>query len=175
MNGKNDIESFVNKLVEHIGNEKVFNCVMEKTKEYRGDWDRAARNIIGEVVKKLFSEFFPDIEVRKAVKVEGDKKRMPRRPTEFFGSYGQYPDICIEEPKKVAIELDHAGKGVGSRFKMALAKASFNFLSGDWEYSIVLFHNHGEKSLKSCLNNQTEKKILNFYQEKLHTKIYLFE
>jgi hypothetical protein len=107
--------------------------------------------------------------------VEGDRKRMPRRPTEFFGSYGQYPDICIEEPKKVAIELDHAEKGVGSRFKMALAKASFNVLSEDWEYSVVLFHNHSKKSLKPSLNKKIERKILNFYQDKLHTKIYLFE
>jgi hypothetical protein len=58
---------------------------------------------------------------------------------------------------------------------MALAKASFNVLSGDWKHSIVFFHNHSGKSISQYLSGEIERKILDFYEAKLNTTIYLFE
>ncbi|MGB9760691.1 MAG: hypothetical protein ACP5LN_10460 [Thermoproteota archaeon] len=76
----------------------------------------------------------------------------------------------------MALELDHSkGKNVGTRYKIALVKAGLNVLSGDWEYSVVLFHNHSGRELRPYLKGETEQKILKFYEKELKTIIYLFE
>ena len=169
-----EVQSFVEKLVERIKRERVFDQVLESVEKDKLTWDKAARKLVGSVVKELYQEVFPRHDVRENVSVEGEG--MFERPKKIFGSYGQFPDIRIKEPVRIAIELDHAkGGNVGSRYKMALAKASFNVLSGDWQYSIVLFHNHSGKSISEYLSGQIERKILDFYETKLNTKIYLFE
>jgi hypothetical protein len=169
-----EVQSFVEKLVERIKRERVFDQVLESVEKDKLTWDKAARKLVGSVVKELYKEVFPRHDVRENVSVEGEG--MLERPKKIFGSYGQFPDIRIKEPIRIAIELDHAkGGNVGSRYKMALAKASFNVLSGDWQYSIVLFHNHSGKSISEYLSGQIERKILDFYETKLNTKIYLFE
>ena len=58
---------------------------------------------------------------------------------------------------------------------MALVKAALNVLSKDWDYCVVLFHNYSGKKLEPYLSGKTEQDILKFYEEKLKTKIYLFE
>jgi hypothetical protein len=169
-----EVQSFVEKLVERIKRERVFDQVLESVEKDKVTWDKAARELVGSIVKELYQEVFPRHDVRENVSVEGEG--MFERPKKIFGSYGQFPDIRIKEPVRIAIELDHAkGGNVGSRYKMALAKASFNVLSGDWQYSIVLFHNHSGKSISEYLSGQIERKILNFYENKLNTKVYLFE
>jgi hypothetical protein len=169
-----EVQSFIEKLVERIKKERVFDQVLESMEKDKLTWDKAARKLVGSVVKELYKEIFPGYDVRENVSVEGEG--MLEMPKKIFGSYGQFPDIRIKEPIRIAIELDHAkGGNVGSRYKMALAKASFNVLSGDWQYSIVLFHNHSGKSISEYLSGQIERKILDFYETKLNTKIYLFE
>jgi hypothetical protein len=169
-----EVESFVEKLVEHIKRERVFEQVLESVEKDKVTWDKAARKLVGSIVKELYQEIFPGYDVRENVSVEGEG--MFKRPKRIFGSYGQFPDIRILRPKLIAIELEHAkGGNVGSRYKMALAKAAFNVLCGDWEYSIVLFHNHSGKSISQFLSGEIERKTLDFYETKLNTKVYLFE
>ena len=68
--------------------------------------------------------------------------------------------------------MDHSGVGhsAGSRFKIALAKASFAYLGGDWDYCIILFHNHTERPIKPYLNREREKEVLRLYEEYLKHK-----
>jgi len=169
-----EVENFVEKLVERIKRERVFDQVLENMERDKVTWDKAARKLIGSIVKELYQEVFPSYDVKENVSVEGEG--VFKRSKRIFGSYGQFPDIHIEKPIQIAIELDHAkGGNAGSRYKMALAKASFNVLSEDWKRSIVLFHNHSSKSISQYLSGEIERKILNFYEVKLNTTIYLFE
>ena len=71
--------------------------------------------------------------------------------------------------------MDHANKNAGSRYKIALVKAALNVLSGDWDYCVVLFHNHSNKKLGPYLKGEVEQKILRFYESELKTKAYVFE
>ncbi|MEM2144850.1 MAG: hypothetical protein QW279_05785 [Candidatus Jordarchaeaceae archaeon] len=167
------VQEFIDKLVESIRTKDLFNNVLEKMKDEDLKWDVVSRRLIGSFVEELFQECFPTLNVKECVAVEG--KGMLRRPSPIFGSYGQFPDIRIEKPWKLAIELDHAAKNAGSRYKMALVKAALNVLSGDWDYCVVLFHNHSNKKLGSYLQGETEQKILRFYESELKTKVYLFE
>lgn len=94
------------------------------------------------------------------------------KPTKLFGSAGVYPDIAVlrQKPRRIAIELDHSERGSG--LKMALAKASFDYLSGDWDNCFVLFYNQNGKL---SINGEIERRICIFYEEQFHTQIFLFE
>ena len=169
-----EVQDFVERLVNEIKARNAFGKVLGKVRENRLRWDIAAREIIGSLVEELFRTCFPEIKLEESVKVEG--KGVIRKPKPIFGSYGQYPDIRIEKPWKLAIELDNSGRrNAGSRYKMALVKAALNVLSKDWDYCVVLFHNYSGKKLEPYLSGKTEQDILKFYEEKLKTKIYLFE
>jgi len=163
-----DIIQFVNELVNHIKSEGIFRLVLEKMEKDNISWDIAARVNIGKVVKNIC----PDWEIN----VEGEG--IINQPYKLFGSIGQYPDIRILKPYRIAVELDHFGRkdgNPGSGFKMALAKAAFGYLSGDWDYCVVLFYNHTEKSLAPYLGQEKEQKILDFYRDNFRTQIFLFE
>jgi len=54
---------------------------------------------------------------------------------------------------------------------MALAKASFNVLSGNWKYCFVLFYN---KNGNLSLNGDKEAEICKIYEEEFHTRLILF-
>jgi len=169
-----NISIFVNKLVDRLKEEKTFELILKDVEENKLTWDEAARNKIGPVVKSVFQDSFHTENVKEAVNVEGEGSLI--KPYKLFGSLGQWPDIRILKPKRIAIELDNAGRGEpGSRFKMALAKAVFGYLSGDYDYCIVLFHNHTGKPMESFLESEKEKEILKIYKEQFHTEIFLFE
>lgn len=169
-----NISIFVNKLVDRLKEEKTFELILDDIEKNKITWDEAARNRIGSIVKLVFQNLFPEEDIREAVNIEGEGALI--KPYKLFGSLGQWPDIRILKPIRLAIELDHAKRGEpGSGFKMALAKAAFGYLSGDWDYCIVLFHNHTGKSMSSHLKQEKEQQILNFYQENFHTQIFLFE
>ena len=169
-----NISIFVNKLVDCLKKEETFKLILEDIKKDKITWDEVARKQIGFVVKSTFQSSFPEENVKDGVNVEGEGALI--KPYKLFGSSGQWPDIRILKPKRIAIELDHAGKGEpGSGFKMALAKAVFGYLSGDYDYCIVLFHNHTGKSMAPYLKQEKEQYILNFYRENFHTQIFLFE
>jgi hypothetical protein len=166
---------FINQLVKHIKSRNIFDLVLRDVEQNKKTWDQMARERIGHAIKDVFQNFYPEIDVREAVNVEGEGKTFKPKPYPLFGSYGQHPDIRIIKPTRIAIELDHSGRKevkLGTKLKMALAKASFNFLSGDWDYCVLLFHNYSGKPINL---GEKEKRILGFYEEKLHTKIYLFE
>jgi len=169
-----NISTFVNKLVNSLKEEETFELILEDIKKDKITWDEAARKQIGLIVKSVFQSSFPEENVKDGVNVEGEGTLI--KPYKLFGSLGQWPDIRILKPKRIAIELDHAGKGEpGSRFKTALAKAAFGYLSGDWDCCIALFHNHTGKPMESYLKEEKEQRIINFYQENFHTQIFLFE
>jgi len=58
---------------------------------------------------------------------------------------------------------------------MTLAKASFTYLSGDWDYCIILFHNHSGRLMKPYLGREREKEVLRLYEEYLNTRVILYE
>lgn len=163
-----DITQFVSELVNRIKNENIFGLVLERMEKDTVSWDTAARVNIGKVVKNIC----PDWEIN----VEGEG--IITQPYKLFSSIGQYPDIRVLKPYRIAIELDHFGRkdgNPGSNFKIALAKAAFGYLSGDYDYCFVLFHNHTGKFLAPYLKREKEQRILNFYRENFHTQILLFE
>ena len=169
-----NISIFVNKLVDRLKEEKTFELILKDVEENKLTWDEVARNKIGPIVKSVFQDSFHTENVKEAVNVEGEGSLI--KPYKLFGSLGQWPDIRILKPKRIAIELDNAGRGEpGSRFKMGLAKAAFGYLSGDYDYCLVLFHNYTGKSMEPHLKEEKEQQILNFYQENFHTQIFLFE
>jgi hypothetical protein len=169
-----EISTFVNKLVNCLKEEKTFELILRDVEGNKTTWDEVARNRISSIVKSVFQDSFPEENIKEAVNIEGEGALI--KPYKLFGSLGQWPDIRILKPKQIAIELDHAKKGKpGSRFKMALAKAAFGYLSGDYNYCIVLFHNRTGKSMSSHLKQEKEHRILNFYLENFHTQIFLFE
>jgi len=174
------IFEFIEQLVEHIKSKNTFDAILQDVKQTKKTWDQVARKRVGSVVKDMFRKLFPEIEIKEALYIEGEGPPVLwKKPYDLFGSGGVYPDIGILRPERIAIELDHSEIGrpeiPGSRLKVALAKASFNYLSGDWNYCFVLFHNISGKPIKPYLNRETEQKILRFYEERLHTKLYIFE
>jgi len=174
-----DMDRFIQELVESIRKKNVFGSVLEKCMRSKETWDKIARRKVGGIVKKVFSELFPHLNPADSVYVEGEgTPKGWKKPYNLFGSNGVYPDIGILKPKRISIELDHSGWGrteiPGSRFKMALAKASFGYLSGDWEYCYVFFHNHSGRFIEEYLNREKEKKIRKIYEEQFHTKIIPF-
>lgn len=166
--------TFINKLVDRLKEEKTFELILQDVEENKITWDKAARNKIGPVVKSVFQEMFSGENIKEAVNIEGEGALI--NPYKLFGSLGQWPDIRILRPSRIAIELDNAGRGEpGSRFKTALAKAAFGYLSGDWDYCIILFHNHTGRSMKPFLEEEKEKEILKIYRGQFNTEIFLFE
>ena len=169
-----NISIFVDKLVARLKEEKTFELILDDIEKDKITWDEAARNRIGSIVKSVFQEVFPAVDIKEGVNIEGEGALI--KPYKLFGSLGQWPDIRILKPIRIAIELDNTGKGnPGSRFKTALAKAAFGYLSGDWDYCVVLFHNHTDKRMKSFLESEKEKEILKIYKEQFQTEIFLFE
>jgi len=45
---------------------------------------------------------------------------------------------------------------------MALAKASFAYLSGDWDYCIILFHNHSGRLMKPYLGREGKRRFSDY-------------
>ena len=174
-----DMDKFVQELVACIRKNDVFGSVLKECMRSKETWDKIARRKVGGIVKRVFSDYFPHLNPADSVYIEGEgTPKGWRKPYDLFSSRGVYPDIGILRPERVSIELDHSGWGrtekPGSRFKMALAKASFGYLSGDWEYCYVFFHNHSGRSLKEYLNREKEKTIIEIYEKQFHTKIILF-
>ena len=175
-----NIGKFVQELVKSISDENTFDIVLEKYRDSKETWDKIARREIGKIVKNVFSNSFPHLNIKEALYIEGEGTPEGwKKPYDLFGSNGVYPDIGILKPKRVSIELDHSGwertEIPGSKFKIALAKASFGYLSGDWEYCYVFFHNHSGRSMEEYLSREREKEILKKYEEIFHTRIILFE
>jgi hypothetical protein len=169
-----ETSQFINRLVSHVKNERVFESVTElwekKREEYKGRWDTPARKIFGPVLKEVFRQSFPNEDDKTSIYVEGEgTPKLWEKPHRLFGSAGVYPDLAILKPRKIAIELDHSKRGSG--LKMALAKASFNVLSGSWENCFVLFYN---RDGKLSLDGKKEKEICKIYEEQFHTRIFLF-
>jgi len=138
--------------------------------KYKGRWDTPARRIFGNILREVFRESFPNEDDKTSVYVEGEGiPQSWEKPRKLFGSAGVYPDLAVLKPRKIAIELDHSERGSG--LKMALAKASFNVLSGCWEYCFVLFYNQNRKL---SLDGEKETEICKIYEEQFHTRIFLF-
>lgn len=183
-----EIERFISVLVARLETKKVFASVENEMKLKKENWDKVAKRKVGEVVKQVFKRSFPEEDVSKAVYVEGDigfeyflsgSPEVRKWPYKLFGGIGVYPDIAIMRPVQVLIELDNSGdshQGLGgSRFKSALAKAAFGYMTDEWKYCFVFFHNRCRKSMKPYLERQREKKILEKYASDFHTQPFLFE
>ncbi len=142
-------------------------------------WDVHAKKEIGESVRATVRDYFP-LEPNQDVYVEGSLGNVGltargRKPYPLFGSAGEYPDIAVLVPTRIAIELDHSGmkRSAGASFKMALAKTALNFLSGDWEYCILLFFNQSGKHMP--VDGQAERVILATYERSFKTFCKVFE
>jgi hypothetical protein len=169
-----ETSEFINRLVSRVNSEHIFERVAGEWKrnkeKYKGRWDTPARRIFGPFLKEVFRQSFPNENDNTSVYVEGEG--VPdswEKPRKLFGSAGTYPDLAIMKPHKIAIELDHSEKGSG--LKMALAKASFNVLSGCWEHCFVLLYN---KNRKLSLEGEKEAEICKIYEEQFHTHLILF-
>ena len=135
------------------------------------------RKEVGEVVKQVYQRLYPRNDVSKAVYIEGVPPLLSKRGIphyKLFGSTGQYPDLAILEPFRLAIELDHTEKSVGSKLKSVLSKSAFNCLSGDWDACIQLFCVQGKTRL--VLEGEKEKAILELYERfPFYTKLRVFQ
>ena len=182
MNTDAEIARFIKALVDRVRSKNTFDDVMNEWKQnkafYKGRWDTPARQIVGKVIREVFQQIFPSEDDKTSLYIEGeDRKNFPipalwrkRKPRKFFGSVGVYPDSAVLSPRRIAIELDHSEKGSG--LKMALAKASFSTISGDWEYCFVLFYNQNGKL---SIEGKEERRICKIYEEQFNTKIFLFK
>jgi hypothetical protein len=169
-----ETSQFISRLVSRVKDEHIFQRVTEEWEQnkekYKGRWDTPARRIFGPIFREVFRESFPNEDDKTSVYVEGERHpKSWKRPYKLFGSTGIYPDLAVMKPHKIAIELDHSERGSG--IKMALAKASFNVLSGCWEYCFVLFY---DKSGKLSLEGKKEGEICKIYEEQFHTRLFLF-
>lgn len=169
-----ETSQFINRLVSRVNSERIFVGVTEEwnrnRKKYKGRWDTPARRIFGPLLREVYRQSFPNEDDTTSVYVEGEgTPKYWEKPYKLFGSTGTYPDLAIIKPHKIAIELDHAENGSG--LKMALAKASFNVLSGCWESCFVLFYN---KNGKLSLDGEKEAEICKIYEEQFHTRLILF-
>ena len=175
------VKNFADKLYSTINKKNTFEIISKKLEDMeKKNWDKVARREIGRVVKQVYKEMFPNKNLEECVYVEGEgTPRTWRKPYELFGSR-VYPDIAILKPVRVAIELDHSGVNAkrppGSRLKIALAKAAFNYLSRNWDYCILLFYNENkEKPIKKYLNHEIERNIISMYERDFRTLVYIFE
>lgn len=183
-----EIENFVSNLVSHLRSENVFSSIEKEVGRSRKYWDTVAKQTVGEVVKKIFQKNFPEEDQATAVYVEKKgvsfelflgKSKFRKKPYELFGGIGIYPDIAILKPKKILIELDNSGSPKqgrgGARLKVALAKAAFGYLTGEWDYCIVFFHNRCKESIEPYLKREIEDAILQKYATDFHTKVFVFQ
>jgi hypothetical protein len=165
-----NVALFADEIARRIKEERIFEDALQKAKTM-GSWDVAVRRSTGQVVKQVFRDQF-QMDPEKAVIVEGsgpDTPKIGELHHDLFGSK-VFPDIAIKEPVKIAIELDRSderGSREGSKFKVALAKSTFNYLSGDWSYCILLFYNRSGKSLD--LDKPKEREILQKFENEFHT------
>jgi hypothetical protein len=67
-----EVESFVEKLVEGIKRERVFDRALESVERDKVTWDNAARKLVGSIVKESYQEVFPRYDVKENVSVEGE-------------------------------------------------------------------------------------------------------
>jgi len=171
-----ETSQFIERFLSRVESEHLFEQATKEAeqneKKWKGRWDTPARRIFAPVFRKVFRESFPNENNKACVYVEGEGvpeslARICSR--KLFGSAGTYPDMAIVKPQKIAIELDRSEKGSG--LKMALAKASFNVLSGCWEYCFVLLYN---KNGKLSVDGKKEAEICKIYEEQFHTRIILF-
>lgn len=171
----NRTNQFISDLIAKIKNERIFELITEDWKQnykkYNGRWDTPARQKIGNIARLVFKKNFPEQDLDVCFYVEGQgTPSLWQKPTKLFGSAGVYPDIAILRPKRIAIELDHSEKGSG--LKMALAKAAFNYLSGQWDCCFVFFYDHKGKL---NIDGETETRICSIYEEEFKTKIVIFK
>ena len=169
-----ETSQFINRLVSRVKNEHIFERVTGQWKrnklKNKVRWDTPARKRFGNVLREVFRQSFPNEDDKTSVYVEGEGTPPSwGSPCKLFGSTGVYPDLGVLKPRKIAIELDHSERGSG--LKMALAKASFNVLSGPWECCFVLFYNENGKL---SLDGEKETEIRKIYEEQFHTRIFLF-
>jgi len=178
-----EIQNFISQVQNRIKMENAFEKVIEDRKLDKNTWDVAAKRRIGKIVEEIFKQCFlaeanENAKKHYQIYIEGGEK-LPEWWTKrylLFGS-GVYPDIGVLVPKlekRIAIELDHSQGIPGSKFKIALAKAAFGYLSHEWDYCYVLFHNRSGKPMAQYLEGEVEKEILNRYKM-LQTRILIFE
>jgi len=134
-------------------------------------WDATAKPRIGQIVREVFSEIFPNYG-ESDIYIEGSGrglKELGKPPSKLFGSEGEYPDMAILRPVRIAIELDHSGtkKVPGSSFKMALSKTAFNVLSKDWDYCLLLYFNESTRRIQT--GGLVEREITSRFEELFHT------
>jgi hypothetical protein len=73
-----EVRSFVEKFVERIKRERVFDQVLESAERDKVTLDKAARKLVGSIVKEVYQEVFFRYDVKENVSTEGEgmfKKR----------------------------------------------------------------------------------------------------
>ena len=100
------MKKFIRLLETSLAREQVFNKIIKKVEEGGETWDKVARKIIGDIVRRIYNQLFPEGKLKEAVYVEGQGTPIAwRRPYNLFGSEGVYPDIAILKPMRIAIEI----------------------------------------------------------------------
>lgn len=162
---EDELCSFLISLKPKLNEELKITSKTEKT------WDTLARHKIGKNMEKWVKGHFPTkkfVPWKNYFSYEGKNDAIPR--AKIFSSYGCHPDLYFLKPVKIAIELDH-GK-TGSKLKNAIAKAGFDYLSGDWKKVFVVFIDESNnKQITNSLDEEASKKALNFYKEQLKTEV----
>ena len=179
-------ENFILTLINKLKSERIFEQIEKEIKETKNNWDAVAKKKVGEVVKRVFYEFFPNTDLAKHVYVESKTNPFElflgnqverKNPHNLFGGLGVFPDIAIRIPafktKLIFIELDHGRNA--AKLKTSLGKAAFNCITPDCDYCLELFHNRGKKPLKEILDRPKERAILEKFETAFRTRLYLFE
>jgi len=72
----------------------------------------------------------------------------------------------------IFIELDN---GVcASKLKTSIGKAAFNYVCGECDYCLELFHDRGNSNLEKYLSEKKEREILQRFKESFHTQVFVF-
>lgn len=88
-----------------------------------------------------------------------------------FGSRS-YPDFIIQKPVLLAIEYKKAASG--SIVKQALSQAFIHTLSGEFDFSYILFHDESpDKKIRNSMNNPTEKAILDLMLKNFNVFVWI--
>ena len=168
------LEVFAEKLVARFKKESTFINTADEAKKNETTWDAAIRMRTRPIIKDVYLEIFDESPVER-VYFEGEGRGLSERGVSMSKLFGSsvFPDALILKPFKTAIEFDHSkSKGKpGASFKMALAKAAFNYLSHNWDYCLLLFYNGTGQELS--LEGETEKEILRKYLNEFNTKCYV--
>ena len=152
----------------------------EKATIFNNTGDPSLRVYFGRALDRWFCEHFKvDAEIsRKFVFAEGLKRPIPFDIHKtFFGSL-TYPDTALVMPNRelrIAIELDHGGGKAGPKIKVALAKAAFEVISGEYHKALLLFFIAAPLSTKKYAIEADERKILDFYEGMAQTFLYLVQ